>query len=96
MTELDESWNTTIDALSKHLLLSQTENEQTHQSIEYHEKWATWQNWQQIESKWIRSLLALPSLVSVEDLASVDRVQKLLALRWYLLECLKLSLAEIV
>ncbi len=94
LSELDESWNTTIVALSKHLVLSLPEQEQAHQPIEYYEKWASWQRWQQLEVKWMRSLLALSASVSVEDLANAERAQKLLALRWYLLECLKLSLTE--
>jgi hypothetical protein len=42
----------------------------------------------------VRPLLELPVSMSSEDLAEAERVQKLLALRWYLLEWLKLSILE--
>jgi len=96
LSELDESWNRTIEILANHLTLLLPEQETVNRSVQFEEKWANWQAWQQLESTWIHSILGIPVTASIEDLANAQRAQKLLALRWYLLECLKLSLTEML
>jgi len=96
LSELDESWNRTIEILANHLTLSLPEQETVNRLVQFDEKWANWQAWQQLESTWVRSILGIPVSASIEDLANAERAQKLLALRWYLLECLKLSLTEML
>src|SRR6266851_2171528 len=96
LSELDESWNKAVGTLTNHLSLSPLEQETANRSVQFDEKWANWQAWQQLESTWVRSILGIPASISIEDLANVERAQKLLALRWYLLEYLKLSLTEML
>src|SRR5258708_2150844 len=96
LSELDEPWNRTIEILANHLTLSLPDQETVNRSVQFDEKWANWQAWQQLESTWVRSILGIPVSASIEDLANAERAQKLLALRWYLLECLKLSLTEML
>lgn len=93
LLEIDESWNEAIETLADHLSLFLPVPEPTNPSVPSREKVDDWQTWQQAESTSIRPLLATNS-ISIEDLVNVARVQKLLVLRWYLLECLKLSLTE--
>jgi myosin heavy subunit len=95
-SEFDESWNKAIGTLTNHLTLSPLEQETVNRSVQFDEKWANWQAWQQLESTWVRSILEIPASALIEDLANAERAQKLLALRWYLLECLKLSLTEML
>jgi DNA repair exonuclease SbcCD ATPase subunit len=93
-SQVDDAWDKTVDALSNDLALMLSEQEAPISTVQSDKRWADWQTWQQMEAALVRPLLELPVSMSSEDLAEAERVQKLLALRWYLLEWLKLSILE--
>jgi hypothetical protein len=88
LTRLDQRWTTAIDAIARHL------------SIGYHgagappwptpsqDRWTDWQTWQEIEADLVSRVLELPSAAKEEQQTYLRRAQKLIALRWYLLEVL--------
>ncbi len=92
LLDVDEAWDEAIEILADHLALLLPGQESANPSVPRSEKVSDWQAWQQTESTYVQPLLATTTPISIEDLVNVVRVQKLLALRWYLLECLKLNL----
>lgn len=94
LPHFDEAWNGAVNTLAHDLLSTLPEQEPADQPADPNERWDDWWGWQQMEAARVRPLLELSAPVSAEDLVDVERVQKLLALRWYLLEWLKLSILE--
>jgi myosin heavy subunit len=94
LLEVDESWHEAVEELADHLTLLLPSQELAHSPVPSQEKIADWRAWQQTELTFIRPLLEASAPIFFENIVDVERAQKLLVLRWYLLECLKLSLTE--
>ena len=61
---------------------------------EEEEKWRDWQIWQRLEERFILPLLSLQEISTIDNWHGAEQIQKLLTLRWYLLEWLKMSILE--
>jgi hypothetical protein len=96
LPHFDEAWSKAVVIIAHHLTSALPNQKLVNQPANSHKRSDDWWTWQQMETSLVRPLLELSMPVSAEDLTDVDRVQKLLAVRWYLLEWLKLSILEML
>ncbi len=97
-SQIDDRWNKAVNAIVQHIALTLPSQESTNQALQANEKIKDWRSWQRLEESFIGPLLSsLPikrDIVGAPDLHHLESAQKLLQLRWYLLELLKLNILE--
>jgi DNA repair exonuclease SbcCD ATPase subunit len=92
--DCDEAWDKAVNDLALHLKSALPEQESADNLAQVNQRWGDWQSWQRMEAGLVQPLLDWSASSSAEDVANAERAQKLLALRWYLLEWMKLSILE--
>jgi predicted nucleic acid-binding Zn-ribbon protein len=97
LPRFDAAWSNAVRDIADHLHMLLSEQAAEHPKLTSEEKWCDWQNWQQHESELVHALLCSPpTSLTARDLSNLETVQKLLLLRWYLLEWLKSTLLTIL
>jgi DNA repair exonuclease SbcCD ATPase subunit len=92
--DCDGAWDKAVNDLALHLKSALPEQESADNSAQVNQRWGDWQSWQRIEVDLVQPLLDSSASASAGNLVNAEQAQKLLALRWYLLEWIKLSLLE--
>src|SRR5207247_1536957 len=89
-TQIDTYWNKALETIAQHITLTLPLQTSTIQLVSTDEKWRDWQNWQHLEITHVQPLLSSFHITAGKaktlDLLHVESAQKLLMLRWYLLE----------
>lgn len=94
LAHYDDVWDQAVTQAASHLALDLSGGQSAKRSSRPEEMWEDWQAWQRTEETFVHSLLHTLPAITAEDLANSEIVQKILALRWYLLEWLKLGMLE--
>ncbi|GHO61369.1 hypothetical protein KSC_002610 [Ktedonobacter sp. SOSP1-52] len=89
----DALWMQTVDALKFYFNLEEGVDPSL-PPLSGEDRWSDWYNWQYIERLLIQPLLKSQHPLSEDKLPELDRAQKLLVLRWYILEWMKANVFE--
>jgi hypothetical protein len=88
LVRLDERWAAAVEAIARHLGLPEVRTGASSWPTSSQDRWVDWQTWQEIEAALVSRLLESPGAADGDRRSYLRRAQKLLALRWYLLEAL--------
>jgi len=96
ISRIDEVWDTSVTSIAQHFALHLPEHRATAttSNIQTQEKLSDWQKWLHLEEELLQPLLSQQGAISVDKLQSAVQAQKLLTLRWYLVEWIKFSILE--
>ncbi len=98
--KIDQAWDGAVEQVAHRVSLALSEAEATRQAVGANERWADWQSWQQMEEKLIRPLLSSLSIWAgigdAQDVVRIENAQRLLLLRWYLLEWYKSLILDLL
>jgi len=91
--ELDKAWYGALNKLTTHLRSITLEPKDINGAIQSNERWIDWQKWQKMETEFVKPVLEASNSASASEaeLANTEHAQRLLMLRWYLLEWTKLT-----
>ncbi len=93
LLQFDENWDIAIHKIAQQINLNLPIHASLHHIVQAEDKWNDWQNWQQQERIFVHSLLSLQKPSST-GLSNAESAQKLLAIRWYLLEWIRLKILK--
>jgi myosin heavy subunit len=91
LPSLESSWQLAVESVSHHLDLIQSDQSVPREHLTPEGRWEDWKSWQQMEALLVQTLLFPLLPLSEEKQRSLEKIQKLLSLRWYLLEWLKFN-----
>jgi hypothetical protein len=98
--KIDQAWSEAVEQVAHHVSLALSQVEAIRQPVGTNERWVDWQNWQQMEERLIGPLLSSLSIWArvgdVQDMVRIESAQKLLLLRWYLLEWYKSLILDLL
>ncbi len=98
--KIDQAWDEAVEQVVHRVSLALSEAKATQQPVGANERWADWQSWQQMEEKLIRPLLSSLSIWAgigdAQDVVHIENAQRLLLLRWYLLEWYKSLILDLL
>lgn len=83
---INENWHNISEKLLLTFQQSLDADAQTQESIAAEERWRDWKSWQHMESLLVKTLLITPFPLNQEKQEQLTKAQKLLMLRWFLLE----------
>jgi hypothetical protein len=92
MGRFDALWLEAVETLKYRFSLEEGTSSQVPSPVL--DRWSDWRHWQYIEQLLVRPLLDSPFPLSQDKLSELDRAQKLLVLRWYLLEWMRMNSFE--
>lgn len=95
LTRLDERWAAAVDAIAQHLGFLESTHDVADWPTASGDRLADWQAWQEIENTLVARVLGTSGPLEEDQQTYLRRAQKLLALRWYMLETMNHSLADV-
>ena len=93
-SQLDIAWQQSLITLSQHFSLSLAQWQGERHAVTNEEKLADWQYWQEEEEALVRHLFSSSQLKDATRLIQVETAQRLLLVRWYLLEWLRSTVSQ--